>query len=65
MNDFLEMIERVQRLDLRPDTSVASKRLAHILLDDMAEMMRTRVLLVAANILANDREWMNLSLLGM
>lgn len=54
MNEFLEMIARVKQVDADPRIGRASRALVHILLDDMTEMMRTRILLIATNLLMED-----------
>lgn len=54
MRDFLELIERVNMLDASPNISQASYHLAHILLEDAAELMRTRVFLIASNLLMEE-----------
>lgn len=56
MNELLKLIEMVRRADTDPQISRASRIFAHILLDDAAEMMRTRVMLIASNLLMEEPE---------
>ena len=54
MEELMEAIESVKRIDANPRFSSADRHLAHILLEDAAHHMRVRIAAMAASILASE-----------